>query len=61
MVADRCEKYGIQNILGCQTQKFRKDMNAALSDLGIAIAPTGEKHTHMIAGIPSLPYVRNMK
>lgn len=45
MVADRCEKYGIQNILGCQTQKFRKDMNAALSDLGIAIAPTGEKHT----------------
>lgn len=22
-----------------------KDMNAALSDLGIAIAPTGEKHT----------------
>lgn len=45
MVADRCEKYGIKNILGCQTQKFRKDMNAALSDLGIAIAPTGEKHT----------------
>lgn len=45
MVADRCEKYGIQNILGCQTQKFRKDMNATLSDLGIAIAPTGEKHT----------------
>lgn len=45
MVADRCKKYGIQNILGCQTQKFRKDMNAALSDLGIAIAPTGEKHT----------------
>lgn len=45
MVADRCEKYGIQNILGCQTQKFRKDMTASLSDLGIAIAPTGEKHT----------------
>ena len=45
MVVYRCKKYGIQNILGCQTQKFRKDMTAALSDLGIAIAPTGEKHT----------------
>ena len=45
MVVYRCEKYGIKNILGCQTQKFRKDMTAVLSDLGIAIAPTGEKHT----------------
>lgn len=45
MVVYRCEKYGIKNILGCQTQKFRKDMTAILSDFGIAIAPTGEKHT----------------
>lgn len=45
MVVERCHKYGIKNILGCQSQKFRKDMAATLSDLGIAIAPTGEKHT----------------
>lgn len=45
MVVDRCHKYGVQNILGCQTQKFRKDMVTVLSDLGIATAATGEKHT----------------
>ena len=45
MVAYRCEKYGMKNILGCQVQKFRRDMTAALSDLGISTAPTGEKHT----------------
>lgn len=45
MVADRCHKYGAGNILGCQTQKFRKAMTSVLSNLGIATAATGEKHT----------------
>lgn len=45
MVVKRCEKYGIDNILGYSADKFRRDMTTTLSDLNIAIAPSGEKHT----------------
>ncbi len=45
MVAERCEKYGIKNILGYTASKFRTEMTSTLSTLGFAYAITGEKHT----------------
>lgn len=45
MVVERCEKYGIKNIIGYTTSKFRDEMTSTLSTLGIAYAITGEKHT----------------
>jgi integrase len=40
-----CSRYSENNLIGCSASEFRKRMYKVLSGLGIANAPTGEKHT----------------